>query len=135
MTTTVLTVHTTSGDRTFEFKAGVHSSEWNRGETGGATHAWPKETNIGGPRWMALFSLPAGSVVTGLRFDHRDTDKKYYHGDAAPGFCLRGITLVRSGGAAAEPTGGSRPPPAATVSGHQYRRALEDGDHRRRKGG
>jgi len=83
MTTTVLTVHTTSGDRTFEFKAGVHSSEWNRSETGGATHAWPKETNIGGPRWMAVFSLPAGSVVTGLRFDHRDTDKKYYHGDAA----------------------------------------------------
>ena len=105
MTTTVLTVHTTSGDRVFELKAGVHSSEWNRGETSGATHAWPKETNIGGPRWMALFSLPAGSVVTGLRFDHRDTDKKYYHGDAAPGFCLRGITLVRSGGgAAAEPT-------------------------------
>jgi hypothetical protein len=51
-----------------------------------------------------VFSLPAGSVVTGLRFDHRDTDKKYYHGDAAPGFCLRGITLVRSGGVAAEPT-------------------------------
>ncbi len=96
MTTTVLTVHTTSGDRTFEIKAGVHSSEWNRGETGGATHAWPKETNIGGPRWMAVFSLPAGSVVTGLRFDHRDTDKKYYHGDAAPGFCLRGVTLVGS---------------------------------------
>jgi len=105
MTTTVLTVHTTSGDRTFEFKAGVHSSEWNRSETGGATHAWPKETNIGGPRWMAVFSLPAGSVVTGLRFDHRDTDKKYYHGDAAPGFCLRGITLVRSGGAVSEATG------------------------------
>ncbi len=96
MTTTVLTVQTTSGDRVFEIKAGVHSSEWNRGETGGATHAWPKETNIGGSRWMAVFSLPAGSVVTGLRFDHRDTDKKYYHGDAAPGFCLRGITLVGS---------------------------------------
>ncbi|HNQ01924.1 MAG TPA: hypothetical protein PKN59_06500, partial [Syntrophales bacterium] len=96
MTTTVLTVHTTSGDRSFEIKAGVHSSEWNRGETGGATHAWPKETNIGGPRWMAVFNLPAGSVVTGLRFDHRDTDRKYYHGDAAPGFCLRGITLVGS---------------------------------------
>jgi hypothetical protein len=43
---------------------------------------------------MAVFSLPAGSVVTGLRFDHRDTEKKYYHGDAAPGFCLRGITLI-----------------------------------------
>jgi len=94
MTTTVLTVQTTSGARTFELKAGVHSSEWNRSETGGATHAWPKETNIGGPRWMAVFSLPAGSVVTGLRFDHRDTEKKYYHGNAAPGFCLRGITLV-----------------------------------------
>ena len=107
MTTTVLTVHTTSGDRTFELKAGVHSSEWNRSETSGATHAWPKETNIGGPRWMAVFSLPAGSVVTGLRFDHRDTDKKYYHGDAAPGFCLRGITFVRSGGAAAVTTEGA----------------------------
>ena len=105
MTTTVLTVQTTSGDRVFEIKAGVHSSEWNRSETSGATHAWPKETNIGGPRWMAVFSLPAGSVVTGLRFDHRDTDKKYYHGDAAPGFCLRGITLVRSGGSVSEAAG------------------------------
>jgi hypothetical protein len=95
--TTVLTVRTTSGDRRFEIKAGVHTSEWNRGETGGAAHKWPKENNIGGSRWMAVFSLPQGSVVTGLRFDHRDTDKKYYHGAAAPGFCLRGITLVGSG--------------------------------------
>ena len=111
MTTTVLTVQTTSGDRVFEIKAGVHSSEWNRGETGGATHAWPKETNIGGSRWMAVFSLPAGSVVTGLRFDHRDTDKKYYHGDAAPGFCLRGITLVGS------PVGTASAGTAATSTG------------------
>jgi hypothetical protein len=130
MTTTVLTVHTTSGDRTFEFKAGVHSSEWNRSETGGATHAWPKETNIGGPRWMAVFSLPAGSVVTGLRFDHRDTDKKYYHGDAAPGFCLRGITLVGTGGAAAVTTGGSTAAvqgPAINIVGRWKTETIEGG--------
>jgi hypothetical protein len=100
-TTTVLTVLTTSGERRFEFKAGVHSSEWNRGETGGAEHKWPKETYIGDKRWMAVFALPQGSVVTGLRFDHRDTDKKYYHGSAAVGFCLRGITLL---GGAVSPT-------------------------------
>jgi hypothetical protein len=99
--TTVLTVITTSGERRFEFKAGVHSSEWNRGETGGAEHKWPKETYIGDKRWMAVFALPQGSVVTGLRFDHKDTDKKYYHGSAAVGFCLRGITLL---GGAVSPT-------------------------------
>ncbi len=95
-TTTVLIVRTTAGERRFEIKAGVHSSEWNRSKTGGATHRWPKETNIGGSRWMAVFQLPSGSAVTSIRFEHRDTDRKFYHGDAAPGFCLRGITLIKS---------------------------------------
>jgi tetratricopeptide (TPR) repeat protein len=95
--TTILTVNTTSGDRIFEFKAGVHTSEWNRSETGGADHAFPKDNHIGDKRWMAIFQLPRGSVVTGLRFDHRDTDQKLYHAGAAPGFCLRGITLVGAG--------------------------------------
>ncbi|MBS4058928.1 MAG: hypothetical protein KG029_00885, partial [Bacteroidetes bacterium] len=95
--TTVLTVYTKSGSHRFEFKAGVHSSEWNRGETGGADHRFPKENHLGDKRWLAVFNLPQGSVVTGMRFDHRDTDKKFYHAGAAPGFCLRGITLIRSG--------------------------------------
>jgi hypothetical protein len=111
-TTTVLTVQTTAGDRTFEFKAGVHTSEWNRSEGSGADHIFPKDTYVGDQRWMAVFTLPSGSVVTGLRFDHRDFDKKYYHGDAAPGFCLRGITLVGSGGAAP----GAAAPAAAAIS-------------------
>lgn len=102
--TTVLTVHTTTGDRSFEIKAGVHSSEWNRGETGGAEHAFPKDKHIGDKRWLAVFELPAGSVVTGLRFDHRDTDKTLYHAGAAPGFCLRGITLVTGAAVATQPT-------------------------------
>jgi tetratricopeptide (TPR) repeat protein len=129
MTTTVLTVHTTSGDRTFEFKAGVHSSEWNRSETGGAEHKWPKDTYIGDKRWMAVFNLPSGSVVTGLRFDHRDTDKKYYHGDAAPGFCLRGISLVRSGGAVAELTAAKTAASTATINivGRWKSEAMEGG--------
>jgi hypothetical protein len=111
VTTTVLTVHTTAGDRAFELKAGVHSSEWNRSETGGADHAFPKDTYIGDKRWMAVFALPPGSVVTGLRFDHRDTDKKFYHMGAAPGFCLRGITLV--GAAAAGSATAGQPATAA----------------------
>ncbi len=97
VTTTTLTVYTKSGNHTFEIKAGVHSSEWNRGETGGADHRFPKENHLGDKRWLAVFPLPQGSIVTGMRFDHRDTDKKYYHMGAAPGFCLRGITLIRSG--------------------------------------
>ncbi len=111
--TTVLTVRTTPGERRFEFKAGVHSSEWNRGETGGADHKWPKETYIGDKRWMAVFQLPQGSKVTGMRFDHRDTDKKYYHMGAAPGFCLRGITLAGaavSGATTTSPTGTTSTP-------------------------
>jgi hypothetical protein len=96
VTTTVLTVHTTAGDQSFEFKAGVHTSEWNRNETSGADHGFAQENHVGDKRWMAVFRLPAGSVVTGLRFDHRDTDKQLYHGGAAPGFCLRGITLIGS---------------------------------------
>ena len=111
-TTTVLTVLTTSGERSFEFKAGIHSSEWNRSETGGAEHKWPKETYIGDKRWMAVFALPQGSTVTGMRFDHRDTDKKYYHGDAAVGFCLRGITLAGAAVSAGTATG-STPSPGA----------------------
>lgn len=98
VTTTVLTVYTKSGNHTFEIKAGVHSSEWNRGETGGADHRFPKENHLGDKRWLAVFQLPQGSIVTGMKFDHRDTDKKYYHAGAAPGFCLRGITLIKSGG-------------------------------------
>jgi len=97
VTTTVLTVYTKSGNHRFEIKAGVHSSEWNRGETGGADHRFPKENHLGDKRWLAVFNLPQGSVITGMRFDHRDTDKKYYHAGAAPGFCLRGITLIRNG--------------------------------------
>ena len=112
-TTTVLTVRTTSGEQRFELKAGVHSSEWNRSETGGAVHKWPKETNIGGSRWMAVFSLPQGSIVTGIRFDHRDTDKKYYHGSDAVGFCLRGITLVGTAIGT-----GSTPPQPPTAKGN-----------------
>jgi hypothetical protein len=120
-TTTVLTVLTTSGERRFEFKAGVHSSEWNRGETGGAEHKWPKETYIGDKRWMAVFALPQGSVVTGMRFDHRDTDKKYYHGDAAVGFCLRGITLAGaavSTGTAVSTGIGTASTPSPTAKGN-----------------
>jgi hypothetical protein len=115
VTTTVLTVHTTSGDRVFEFKAGVHTSEWNRSETGGADHAFPKDTYIGDQRWMAVFTLPAGSVVTGLRFDHRDPDKKFYHMGAAPGFCLRGITLA---GAAVSAGTGTGSTPSSTAKGN-----------------
>lgn len=117
VTTTVLTVHTTAGDRAFEIKAGVHSSEWNRGETGGADHAFPKDTHIGDKRWMAVFTLPPGSVVTGLRFDHRDTDKKFYHGGAAPGFCLRGITLVGGTAAGSAPAGQPAVPAAMPSAG------------------
>jgi tetratricopeptide (TPR) repeat protein len=103
--TTVLTVHTTTGDRTFEIKAGVHTSEWNRSESGGAEHAFPKDKHIGDKRWLAVFELPSGTVVTGLRFDHRDTDKNLYHVGAAPGFCLRGITLLSGPGGGSVPGG------------------------------
>ncbi|MFN3479964.1 MAG: hypothetical protein ACK415_06220 [Thermodesulfovibrionales bacterium] len=96
-TTTVMTVYTTDGNMSFEIKAGIHSSEWNRSETSGADHRWPRELYIGDKRWMPIFKVPEGSVITGIRFEHRDTDKKYYHAGSAPGFCLRGITIIGSG--------------------------------------
>ncbi len=97
MTVTTITVQTTTGDRVFDIKAGVHSSEWNRSEGSGADHQFPKDSHLGDKRWLNVFPLPSGSVVTGIRFRQHDFDKKYYHGDAAPGFCLRGITLIKSG--------------------------------------
>ncbi len=95
-----LTVYTDSGSHKFEFKAGIHTSEWNRNESGGAAHRWPKETYLdahnGQNRWMAVFQLPHESTVTGLRFDYadKDIDRKYYHVGNPPVFALLGITLI-----------------------------------------
>jgi hypothetical protein len=88
-----LVVITTGGEQRFDIKAGVHMSEWN----GPVKHEKAK-TDVGGNRYMPLFSLPKTMTVTGLRFEYVEAGSQYYHGGPkgdAPGFCLRGVTLIK----------------------------------------
>ncbi len=117
---THMTVIGDEGQETFDIVAGVHSSEWNRGETGGADHLFPKAAALGGGQFMAAFALNRPLTVRSVRFDYVRLDKKYWHsGITAHGFVLRGMTLLRSG--AAIPSAAPPLPPDATA-------AIKEGD-------
>lgn len=101
-TITKLTVQTTEGDIVLEIQAGVHLSEWN-----GPVKHEAAPTSTGGT-YVPIFPLPGPRTVTGLVFDYVELPKGMDHGADAPGFCLRGITLVdgEAGGDAAAPSPG-----------------------------
>jgi len=111
-TITKMIVLTTTGEQRFDIKAGVHMSEWN----GPDKHERAK-TDIGGNHYMPVFSLPKTLTVTGLRFEYVEAGSQYYQGGPngdAPGFCLRGITLIGSGSV----TGSFSPADTGAISAH-----------------
>lgn len=102
-TVTKMTVLSNDGNLAFDIKAGVHMSEWN-----GPNKHQVAPTGSGS-NYLPVFNLPRPMTVTGLRFDYVEMPTSYDHGSDAPGFCLRGITLV---GAGSPQSGEHAPTPA-----------------------
>jgi tetratricopeptide (TPR) repeat protein len=94
MTVARMTVVKSSGEESFDIQAGVHSSEWNAGD--GPKH------KVVDP--LFTFSLARSGMVAAIRFDYVETNAEKWWGHA-PGFCLKGVTLV---GASAAPV--TKPP-------------------------
>jgi tetratricopeptide (TPR) repeat protein len=89
-----LTVTTSGGRFLRDIVAGVHFSEWNKRASD--RHA-AVPSQVGGGQSVAVFDLPGNTTVTGIRFDYVEAPKEYDHSSHAPGFCLRGVTLVLGG--------------------------------------
>ncbi|MFN3593946.1 MAG: hypothetical protein ACK4TK_04610 [Thiobacillaceae bacterium] len=80
-----------SGDEVLDIQAGVHSSEWNYGV--GPKHKRVDSADIGGNRFLVLLPLARPGVVKRLRIEYVETHAPKWYGHA-PGFVLRGISLV-----------------------------------------
>ena len=80
-----------SGDEVLEIQAGVHSSEWNYGV--GPKHKRVDSADIGGNRFLVVLPLARPGMVRGLRIEYVETHAPKWAGHA-PGFVLRGISLV-----------------------------------------
>ncbi|MBX3293318.1 MAG: tetratricopeptide repeat protein [Acidobacteria bacterium] len=89
-----MTLTTDSGTKTFDIKAGIHSSEWNYGV--GPKHRRVDALDIGDNRFLAVFQLGSAAVVRGVKFDYVETNAPKWAGHA-PGFVVRGVTLIGSG--------------------------------------
>ena len=110
-TITRMTVLSPAGNVTFDIKAGVHMSEWN-----GPIKHQHAPTAAGG-NYLPVFNLPSPRTVMGLQFDYVELPKEMDHGSDAPGFCLRGITLVLNG-ATGGPTPNVSPMPQVQSTGN-----------------
>jgi len=82
-----MTVIKSNGEEGFNIQAGVHSSEWNAGD--GATKHKPADP-------LFTFQLAQPGTITAIRFDYVETNAEKWWGHA-PGFCLRGVTLIGTG--------------------------------------
>jgi hypothetical protein len=88
-----ITVIKDTGDEILDIQAGVHSSEWNYGT--GPKHARFNAGDIGDNRFLAVLPLKRPGIVRGLKIDYVETSAPKWSGHA-PGFCLRGISLVQN---------------------------------------
>lgn len=84
-------VVTNSGNQIFEIKAGVHSSEWNYAVQ--PKHSRVDALDIGDNRFLATFAMGQPFEITGIRFEYVETNAPRWF-EHAPGFVLRGITLL-----------------------------------------
>ncbi|MCI0487348.1 MAG: tetratricopeptide repeat protein [Blastocatellia bacterium] len=100
-----MTVIKTDGTEIFEIRAGVHSSEWNYRAVN-PRHRWVEESFIGSDRFLVTFDLARPGRVKAVRFDYVETGAQLWSGNA-PGFIVRGVSLLGSG------VTGDQPPPAA----------------------
>jgi hypothetical protein len=98
VTITRMTVVSKEGDVSFDIQAGVHMSEWN-----GPNKHQVAPTGSGSS-YTPIFKLPQPMSVSAIRFDYVEVSNEYDHSGSAPGFCLRGVTLI---GAGLSPTGQS----------------------------
>ncbi|NTV95964.1 MAG: hypothetical protein HGA75_11205, partial [Thiobacillus sp.] len=80
-----------TGDEVLEIQAGVHSSEWNYGV--GPKHKRVDSADIGDNRFLVVLPLARPGLVKGLRVEYVETNAAKWSGHA-PGFCLRGVSLV-----------------------------------------
>lgn len=94
-TIALMTIFTDAGKEVFEIKAGVHSSEWNYRAVN-PKHQWVESLHIGDNRFLSIFNLSRPMQVRGIRFDYVETNSPLWVGHA-PGFVLRGVTLISSG--------------------------------------
>lgn len=86
-----MTVVTNFGNRAFEIKAGVHTSEWNYSVQ--PKHSRVDALDIGDNRFLATFSLDQPVEIIAIRFEYVETNAPKWF-EHAPGFILRGITLL-----------------------------------------
>ena len=80
-----------TGDEVLEIQAAVHTSEWNYGV--GPKHKRVDSADIGDNRFLVVLPLARPGTVQGLRIEYVETNAPMWAGHA-PGFCLRGISLV-----------------------------------------
>lgn len=107
-TIAIMFVTTDAGTKSFRIQAGVHSSEWNYGV--GPKHKRVDGLDIGDNRFLAVFDLGTPTVVRGIRFEYVETNSEKWYGHA-PGFVLRGVTLIGPGGNVSQPVVTPKPTP------------------------
>lgn len=115
-----------TGDEVLEIQAGVHTSEWNYGV--GPKHKRVDGADIGDNRFLVVLPLAQPGVVKAIRVEYVETNAPKWSGHA-PGFCLRGISLVGDTRGLTLTPAGSPSPTTATVGGLIAAYAL-DGDGR-----
>ena len=86
-----LIVSKDTGDEALDIQAGVHTSEWNYGV--GPKHKRVDGADIGDNRFLAVLPLTRPGVVKAIRVEYVESNAPKWSGHA-PGFCLRGISLV-----------------------------------------
>ncbi len=80
-----------TGEEVLDIQAGVHSSEWNYGV--GPKHQRVNGADIGDNRFLVVLPLSRPGMVRGLRVEYVETNAPKWSGHA-PGFVLRGVSLV-----------------------------------------
>mgnify|MGYP001067284206 CR=1 FL=1 len=114
-----ITVVKDTGTETLDIQAGVHSSEWNYGV--GPKHQRVNGADIGDNRFLVVLPLARPGTVRAIRIDYVETNAPKWAGHA-PGFCLRGISLVGDTRGltltqAGSSAGGASPADAGAASG------------------
>lgn len=104
---TIATLLVVTDEKTYRYsiKAGIHASEWNYSATQ-PKHKWVENAYIGSDRFIYGFRLTKPGKIKEIRFEYVETGAQKYNG-SAPGFCLRGVTLV---GTSSQGSGRTTPP-------------------------
>lgn len=103
-----------TGDEILDIQAGVHTSEWNYAV--GPKHKRVDSADIGDNRFLVVLPLSRPGMVRGLRVEYVETNAPKWSGHA-PGFVLRGVSLVAdTKGLTLTPTTGTPPQASGRAS-------------------